>query len=72
MAFPGVHLAGQTSPCLSTYCKACKSLRVSSTFLPTGASLIEECLKTPLSSIIHVPLKEIPFNPSASFSTKTP
>ncbi len=72
VAFPGVHLAGQTSPCFSTYWKACKSRRVSSTFLPTGASLIEECLNTPLSSIKNVPRRETPFNPSFSFSTKTP
>ena len=71
VGFPGCHLAGQTSPCLSENWNAFKSLSISSTFLPIGASFTDECLSIPLSSIKNVPLNATPFNPSLSLWTST-
>lgn len=53
---PGFHPAGQTSPCLSVYWKACTNLKVSSTLLPTGRSFIVICLRVPFGSMINKPL----------------
>ena len=64
--FPGFQFAGQTSPCLSVNWNPWTSLKVSSTSLPTGRSLIVICLKTPLGSIMKSPRNG---TPSSSFKT---
>ena len=56
---PGFQFAGHTSPCSSTYWKAFTSLRVSSGFLPTGKSLMDECLRIPDLSMMNVPRKDM-------------
>lgn len=48
------------SPCLSLNWKAFTSLKISSTDLPTGKSLTDECLIIPFPSIIKRPRSGIP------------
>jgi hypothetical protein len=52
VAAPGFHFEGQTSPLTSANLNAYTSLRISSTFLPTGKSPTDIYLRIPLSSII--------------------
>lgn len=67
VAAPGVQLHGKTVPFLSVHWKPSTNLKASSTFLPTGKSLMVMCLTVPFGSMMNRPLKAIP-----SSSIKTP